>query len=158
MKTTLTAIALAAALAQPAAAVTFPTLTTIYVASGVTDSGSAAETGVATVFSCSNVSGLIASVRFLFLRADGSSAGNINYTTGAGTAINHGVTRIAATHATALFAGASISGVIAHGVVNIESTQSAVFCTGMIVDAAATVPNGIDLHLVRVNPHPGTVE
>ena len=35
MKTTLTAIALAATLVQPAAAVTFPSLTTIYVGAGV---------------------------------------------------------------------------------------------------------------------------
>jgi hypothetical protein len=43
MKTKLSAITLAVALAQPAAAVTFPTLTTIYVGSGVYDDSDAAN-------------------------------------------------------------------------------------------------------------------
>jgi hypothetical protein len=48
--------------------------------------------------------------------------------------------------------------VISQGVVNIESTQSGVFCTAEVLDAAASAPTGIARHLVRVNPHPGTVE
>jgi hypothetical protein len=67
MKTTLTAIALAATLAQPASAITFPSLTTIYVGTGVLDSGGADNTGTATTFFCSNVSGITAQVRFLIL-------------------------------------------------------------------------------------------
>jgi len=41
MKTKLSIVALAAALTQPAAATTFPTLTTIYIGSGVRDDGGA---------------------------------------------------------------------------------------------------------------------
>ena len=44
------------------------------------------------------------------------------------------------------------------GVVNIESTQSGVFCSAVTIDAAAISPDGVPLRLVRVNPHPGTVE
>jgi hypothetical protein len=50
------------------------------------------------------------------------------------------------------------TGSVNQGVVNIEATNSAVFCNAMIVDAGAAIPDGIALHLVRVNPHPGTVE
>ena len=53
MKKYLAGLALAAAFAQPAAAVTFPTLTTIYVGSGVFDDGGAAATGEATSIHCS---------------------------------------------------------------------------------------------------------
>lgn len=64
MRTYLTAVALAAALAQPASAITFSALTTIYVGTGVQDSGTGPNTGIATVFQCSNVSGRAAVLRF----------------------------------------------------------------------------------------------
>jgi hypothetical protein len=44
------------------------------------------------------------------------------------------------------------------GIIAVQSTQSAVFCTAMIVDAAASTISGIELHMVRLNAHPGTVE
>src|SRR5688572_11777168 len=66
MKTTLTAIALAAALAQPASATTFPTFRTIYVVPGLQDSGTSSS-NTATAVSCSNVSGQTAEMRFLIL-------------------------------------------------------------------------------------------
>ena len=44
------------------------------------------------------------------------------------------------------------------GVVNIESLQSGVFCNAKTIDAAADSRIGVTLPLVRVNPHPGTVE
>ena len=52
---------------QPASAITFPSLTTIYVGSGVTDSSEVASVGIATAFSCSNVSGQSTTLRFLVL-------------------------------------------------------------------------------------------
>jgi hypothetical protein len=45
MKTCLAAFAFAAAIVQPAAAITFPKLTTIYIGSGVLDNGAGADTG-----------------------------------------------------------------------------------------------------------------
>ena len=45
-----------------------------------------------------------------------------------------------------------------HGVVNVEATNSAVFCTAKVVDPDVEGANGHTLPLVRVNPHPGTVE
>ena len=53
MKTIVTGIALAAALAQPASAVTFASLTMIYVGSGVYDGGTADNTGEANSIHCS---------------------------------------------------------------------------------------------------------
>jgi hypothetical protein len=47
---------------------------------------------------------------------------------------------------------------IDRGTVNIESTQSGVFCQAYLVDAASPTPSGVPLHLVRINPHPGAVE
>ena len=59
-----------AALAQPAAAITFPSLTTIYIGAGAQDTaGTSANTG--TFVSCSNVSGVTASVRLLILSSAG---------------------------------------------------------------------------------------
>ena len=153
MSKTLIAIALAAALAQPAAAVTFPSLTTIYVGTGVSDDGAIINNGVATVFNCSNVSGVAATVRFLVLNSSGASQGNVS------TVLQHGATHTVATHFTNTFIENTdlSTGSVGQGVVNIESTQSGVFCNAMIVDAE-DAGNGIVLPLVRVNAHPGTVE
>ena len=156
MKKSLLALAAACAafVAPEASATTFPTLTTIYVGSGVYDNGAAANAGVATSFICTNASGLTASMRFLVLDTPGSVAASNT------TGMNHGETLTASTHSTFIFADSSLSPgiLIQQGGVVIESTQSGVFCTAMILDASTATPNGIPLHLVRVNPHPGTVE
>jgi hypothetical protein len=149
----LAAIGLAAALAQPAAAATFPSLTTIYVGSGVRDDGGANNMGIATTFNCSNVSGQTASVRFLVLNSVGVVVGNLT------TSIQHGLTVTVSTHSTTTFFdnGGLATGLVGQGVVNIESTQSGVFCNAVILDGA-DAGDGFILPLVRVNPHPGTVE
>ena len=67
----------ALALAQPAASITFPELTTIYVGTGVRDSGGGPDVGIATAFQCSNVSGATAEVRFLVLDRDGTVEGSV---------------------------------------------------------------------------------
>ena len=155
MKQYLASLALAAALALPASATTFPSLTTIYIGAGVRDDGGGANAGVATVFMCSNVSGVSAQIRFLLLTSNGLVLGQ--YT----TTIAHGRTFTAATHFQATFiddVGFGF-GSVGQGVINIEATQSGVFCTAAVVNAAvAALAEGIPLHLVRVNPHPSTVE
>ena len=151
----LAAFALFAALAQPATAITFPGLTTIYVGSGVKDSGSGANAGTATVFHCTNVSGLAASVRALTLLPNGTVAGS--------TTVNvaHGATATLSTHGTFFFNETSVTSpgiAISEGGVNIEATESGVFCNSKVIDASVSLPSGYGLPLVRVNPHPGTVE
>ena len=137
MKTTLIAIALVAALAQPAAALTFPSLTTIYVGSGVYDSGDGTNAGIATSIHCSNVSGVLVQVRALILS-------NTSVVAGAQTVnLGHGDTRTFSTHLTLIFsesAGPITTGTVTQGVVNVEATNSAVFCTADRVDAAGNPP------------------
>ena len=159
MKKTLSALLSAGSLlpaASAAQATTFPTLTTIYVGSGLTDTGSGANVGIATTIHCTNTSGLTTSLRFVVLSAGGNVAASPTF-----NGLPHGFTITVSTHhanAFSEFSQLSPGSIITHGGIVIESTQSGVFCTAMIVDAAATVPSGIPLHLVRVNPHPGTVE
>ena len=157
MKTYLAAVALAAALAQPAAAVTFPTLTTIYVGSGVYDDGSINDNGEATSIHCSNVSGVSVQLRVLILSPIGTVAGALTHT------LLHGRTVTFSTHATVIFLGdvdtSLATGFVTQGAVNVEATNSAVFCTAAVIDAEGNPPAfSMPLHLVRVNPHPGTVE
>ena len=158
MKTRLAAVALAATLAQSAAATTFPSLTTIYVVAGVRNTGISFSEEV-TAFICSNVSGVNTAIRVLVLSSTGAV---INAATAAN--VPHGATHVFATSATHYYSGETViltpptSGLEA-GVANIESLQSGVFCTAAIYDDTDTSSNGrIIPHLVRVNPHPGTVE
>jgi len=151
MKTMLSATALAVTLAQPAVAITFPTLTTIYVGTGVYDDGGAINAGIATTIHCSNVSGALAQIRVVFLNAGGTVQGSPVI-----FVIPHGAQFGTSTHLTVFLDGTAATGQM-QGTANVESTESGVFCTGVVVNAA--IPNlGVTLNLVRVNPHPGTVE
>ena len=144
----------AATLATPTLATTFPSLTTIYVGSGVRDNGGTVHAGTATTFHCSNVSGVSTSVRFLVLYHTGSVAVSFTRT------VAHGATVAVSTHATLPYEEDTDLGTLAvsEGVINIESLQSGVFCNAKTIDASAAFPDGVVLPLVRVNPHPGTVE
>jgi len=154
MKTTLTAIVLAATLAQPAVAITFPSLTTIYVASGVYDLKDfpTVDDDTATSVHCSNVSGQNAQIRVLFLDAFGAVAGQTTEN------FSHGATITVSTNDVVAYFDISLNVAGLRGVANVEATQSAVFCTASVVDRAAAPSTANPLHLVRVNPHPGTVE
>jgi hypothetical protein len=146
-----------AALSGSAAAVTFPSLTTIYIGSGVRNTVDIVDAGVATSFHCTNASGLTAAVRFLVLNINGSVAGNFTQ-----VSLLHGRTVTVSTHGTVVFGGENATSpgtAIAQGSIIIEATESAVFCTAAIVDAGTAIPAfTMPLHLVRVNAHPGTVE
>ena len=154
MKKYLATAALIATLAQPTHAVTFPTLTTIYVGSGVYDDGSGNNAGEATSIHCSNVSGVPVSVRVLILANNGAVEGSLTQN------LAHGVTVTFSTHGTFIFVDADLqTGGVFQGALNVEATNSAVFCTAAVIDAAVNPPAfSMPLHLVRVNPHPGTVE
>jgi hypothetical protein len=151
MKTTLAAIAVAAALAQPASAITFSKLTTVYVAAGVEDAGTLADT--ATVVYCSNVSGVAANVRVLILNIGGSIALNETRTLNHGSGFGISTQNVYALGETPV--GTELIG---SGTLNVESTQSGVFCSAWLMDTKTHGPSGVPLHLVRINPHPGAVE
>jgi hypothetical protein len=159
MQKSLLAAALAAfaTLSGSAAAVTFPSLTTIYIGSGVRNTVDIVDAGVATSFHCTNASGLTASVRFLVLNLNGSVAGTFTEPT-----LQHGRTQSVATHGTVVFGNeqaTSAGTVINQGSIIIESTESGVLCTAAVVDAGTAIPAfAMPLHLVRVNAHPGTVD
>ena len=147
------ALALPSEAASPTPSVAFPSLTTIYVASGVFDSGDAANAGSATSIHCSNVSGVGSTLRVLVLASTSAVAGS-------GTSnLPNGATVTFSTHLTAAFNDASLNtGTVTQGVLNVEATNSGVFCTAMIVNASLNTVEGVPLHLVRVNAHPGTIE
>jgi len=153
MKTRLAAAALAAVIAQPASAVTFPSLTTVYVGAGAFDNGGNALAGTATAIICSNVSGVNTAVRVAML----NFVGDIEAQRTADT-VPHGTTVVFVTHAVAAFGALELGTGNFMGAVNIEATQSAVFCTASVMSAAGQAENAKPINLVRVNPHPGTVE
>jgi hypothetical protein len=148
----LAAVALAATLAQPASAVTFPSLTTIYVGSGAFDDGGGVIEGTATAVVCSNVSGVTVSVRVLMLGSTGSVEGQ-----GASNAPHGGVV-IFTTHPILPYNQVNLATGGFIGTINIEATNSAVFCTASLIDAGGPAESASPLRLVRVNAHPGTVE
>ena len=82
----------AAAVATPASAITFPSLTTIYIGSGVRDDGGGVNAGTATTFHCSNVSGVTTQIRLLVLSSSGAVAGTSTFP------VSHGATVTASTH------------------------------------------------------------
>jgi hypothetical protein len=144
-------LAIALAAAVPAWATTFSSPTLIYVASGVTDSGTSSDVLYATSVHCSNVSGVNATVRVFFFFNGASKGSN--------TAVfGHAFTHTVSTQNTSFAEAIVNTGVIFQGLVTVYSTQSAVFCTAMIVDPSLSAPEGIDLHMVRYNANPGTVE
>jgi hypothetical protein len=135
---------------QPAAAVVFPSLTTIYVGSGVV-----ANPSVITTIHCTNVSGTTVNVRFQFLNPLGSTAGShtASLINGATYGVSTADTQI---YTESFFFNPAL--VLAEGGLNVEATNSAVFCTAKTVSAGFSTPNGYAFSLVRVNPHPGTAE
>jgi hypothetical protein len=134
-----------------ASAVTFPSLTTIYIGTGIRDDAGDGNAGIATVFNCTNVSGVSVDVRFLVLTFNGAIVASHLQR------ISHGDTDTVSTDVTAIFSDGSVldTGSVNQGAVNIESTESAVFCTATMVDDARGFT---EIPLVRVNPHPGTME
>jgi hypothetical protein len=155
MKKSLCAVALATsafAFAPTASATTFPSLTTIYVVADVYDDGSGTNLGVATSVHCSNVSGQSAQVRVLVLPTTGGTVAGVATRT-----VAHEDTQTFSTHDTGMSNEANLNAGFVQGLFNIESTQSAVFCSAMVV-SAVDAEEGVALHMVRVNGHPGTVE
>src|SRR5262249_6493501 len=84
--------AAAFAFVQPATAGVSDPEIIIYRVPGVVDNGAAANTGVATVFSCTNFSGVTEDVRFVTRDLNGNLLTNFVFT------IEHLSTRTAVTH------------------------------------------------------------
>jgi hypothetical protein len=133
-------------------------LQVIYRVTGLTDNGGAANAGVATSFHCYNGGAVPENISFSIR----SAAGPVIRVTPAIT-VASGATFTASTHPTVIFqdAGATqnlATGFIGQGTATIRATNTTVFCTAMIIDAAAANPLGVALHMIRSNPAAGTQE
>jgi hypothetical protein len=138
----------------PAQGATTDPLKQIYRVSGVTDNGGAGNTGIATAINCTNLSSVTELIRFAIWQSDGSVIFNHSFV------VNSRITFRVSTHATSVFEEVLLlpNVTIGAGIAIIHSTSLQVHCSAMIVDAAASVPQGIALHMVRVNPTPNTQE
>ena len=147
------ALGLAFVLPAPANAAQTDPEVIIYRFPGVRETGGAAGTGVATVFHCTNFSGVTETLRIVIRGASGALLTNTPI------GIVHLETRTISTKPTDLFSGTSVDpGVVAQGTAAIAATTTSFICTAMIVDAASFSPNGISLRGIRFNPAPGSQE
>jgi len=125
----------------------------IYRFPGVRETGGVAGTGVATVFHCTNFSGVTETLRIVIRSASGALLTNTPI------GIAHLETRTIATKPTVLFSTTTVdTGIVAQGTAAIAATTTSFICTAMIVDAASSSPNGISLRGIRFSPVPGSQE
>ena len=145
--------AMAIGMATPASAATTDPEVIIYRFPGVRDDGSGQLAGVATVFHCTNFSGVTENIRFV--TRDGSSviAGNSLQV------INHLNTIVVVTHPVAAYGGVTItSGGINSGTTAIAATSINIICTAETISASNTVPTGVARRGIRFSPVPGSQE
>src|SRR4051812_48145477 len=134
------------------AAITDPEIV-IYRFPGVADNGGAGGQGLATVFHCTNFSGVQEALRIVVRDADGTIRANFSQ------AINHLQTVTLSTKGTAIYVETVFSmGTIQQGTAAIAATTTNLICTAMTVDAASSSPVGIALRGIRFNPAPGSQE
>src|SRR5215510_202608 len=132
----------AAALAsvQPAQAGVNDPEVIIYRFPGVKDDGRADFTGVATVFHCTNFSGVTENVRFVTRQSHGVLASNMAYP------IAHLDTLTASTHVPiAYFANNLATFSLGQGTTAIAATPINIIATGRTIEAANPVPTGVAL-------------
>jgi hypothetical protein len=123
----------------------------IYRFPGVLDNGGAAVTGVATVFHCTNFSGVTETLRFVVRNFNTTIVANLTQS------IAHLATATAATHDTAPYAEDLLlaTGGVAQGTATIAATSVNVICTAMTIDAANSKPDGVALRGIRFSPGSG---
>jgi hypothetical protein len=133
----------------------FPASTTIYIVTGLRDDNGAAETGVASSVTCANVSGVPVNIRVAAFTFNGAKKGDETINN-----VPHAGVRTFSTHFTKIyFENRSLeTGTLNQGVFNVEATNANVFCSATVESGVATSPTGFGLHMIRVNPAPGTDE
>ena len=145
-------IALAATSATPAFAFSGP-FQVLYLFAGLTDFGGPTANGVATVIHCFSFSPGQDEIQYVVRNSSGELVVTVT------TVINQFQTVTIVTHSTNLYvASVAATGDVREGTVGITATSSNIVCTAQVVDASATVPNGIELHGTRFNPITGTQE
>jgi hypothetical protein len=138
----------------PALAGVSDPLKLLYIFPGARDNGGAAGTGVAMSVHCTSFSPATEKLNYTVLNFDSSKKALLDLNIGAGQ------TRTASSHDTVLYAEDLIlnTGVLNQGRVVIRATAANIVCTAHILDASAAVPNGIDLHGLRLNGVPNSQE
>jgi hypothetical protein len=136
-----------------------PSLTTdpmmqIYRFNGLRDSGGAAGVGLAGAIHCTNFSVTAENLRIKVFQYTGAVVKDATFT----VPTNYTFTML--THQTNAFGmDANLAtGVLNQGSARIWATSQSFICTASTIDAASTVPYGLDLHGIRFNPLPGTEE
>jgi hypothetical protein len=146
--------ALAIGMAAPAAAATSDPEVIIYRFPGVTDNGGAGNAGVATVFHCTNFSGVQENVRLVTRAAGDALASNKTIL------LDHLATRTASTHINVAYISDLnlATGVVVQGTTAIAATSINIICTAETIDASAATPIGIARRGIRFSPVPGSQE
>jgi hypothetical protein len=145
-------IALAAPLTASALADSGP-FQVLYIFPGVTDSGGPTPDGVATAVHCFSFSPSEESIQYVVRNSQGALEATST------TDINQFQTLTVTTHSTNIYpASVVVTHAINQGVLGISATSTNIVCTAQVIDASATVPNGIDLHGARFNPISGSQE
>jgi hypothetical protein len=147
--------ALAIAMAAPVSAATSDPEVVIYRFPGVRDDGSGPNSGLATVFSCTNFSGATDTIRFVPRANDGALLGNTPF------AINHLQTLTVATKSVVAYIIGALppTGFMQQGTMAIAATSTNMVCTAMTIDAANAIPTfAVPLHGIRFSPAPGSQE
>jgi len=149
------AFGLAFVLPAPADAAVGDPEVIIYRFPGVRDDGGGLHVGIATVFHCTNFSGVPENIRFATRNTTNSLVSNAIFP------IAHLATITIVTHFVLSFTGI---GTVAQGVsidsgtTAIAATSTNIICTAMIVDAANPKPDGVALRGIRFSPIAGSQE
>src|SRR5262245_60604419 len=144
-----TVAAAAFAFVQPAQAGINDPEVIIYRFPGIRDTGA----DVATVFHCTNFSGVLENVRFVIRRHDTTIATNLVQP------INHLQNLTVATHPVNAYNNVGgPTGPLTQGTAAIAATSTNIVCSAMTIDAVASLPTGVVLPGIRFNPVPGSQE
>jgi hypothetical protein len=146
------ALALAFVLPAAADAATTDPEVIIYRFPGVRDDGSADLAGVATVFHCTNFSGVTEGMRFVTRTFDGTLKTNV------GLNIDHLATITRSTHHVAAYPSLTLATGPTQGTTAIAATSTNIICTAVTIDAANAKPDGVALRGIRFSPVPGSQE
>ena len=148
------ALGLAFVLPAPASAATTDPEVIIYRFPGVRDDGNNDNVGVATVFHCTNFSGVTETIRFVTRGPVGQLLTNLAFV------LSHLQTGTFSTHNTIAYSfDASLNtGSVTQGTTAIAATSINIICTAETIDASSAVPIGIARRGIRFSPVPGSQE
>ncbi len=120
---------------------------------GVRDTESLTNPGVATVFQCTNFSGVTETLRIVVRDPGGVVLANSAFL------INHLQTLTVSTHLVSFaVVNSLITGPISGGTAVIAATSASMVCTASVLDASGSTSDGVALHGIRFNPIPGSQE